>query len=67
MRTSTIWLLYLLLVVLCFAIPMKLHAQNVKIAECQENGYCIISAEMLNKIVGALEHWYEQAKTCRGA
>jgi len=67
MRASTIWLLYLLLIVLCFAIPMKLHAKNVQIAECQPNGYCIISAEMLNKIVGALEHWYEKAQTCRGA
>jgi len=43
----------------------RLYAQNVRIAECQENGYCIITAEMLQKIVGALEYWHERAQTCR--
>ena len=60
---KVLFVIFALLAIL--AIPLR--AETIKLADCQENGYCIISAEMLTKVVRALEHWHEQAKTCRGA
>lgn len=52
--------------VLIFAIVILIFATltlpaEIKIAECQ-NGVCVISEEMLDKLVQALEHWYTKAK-----
>lgn len=62
MNIRILWLAFALLIISAICIP-KLYAEDIAI--CRDDGSCIISEEMLMKMVNALEYWYKQAKTCK--
>ena len=41
-------------------------AEEVQVAQCNDDGVCVISEAMLAKIKAALEYWYNKAQTCKG-
>lgn len=64
MNIRTLWLAFLLLVISAICIP-KLHAQSY-VMQC-DNGLCVMSQELVQKLLDIIEYWKGQAKTCNGA
>lgn len=57
------WLIFALIVVLIIFVP-KLMAQEPYVMQCN-NGICVVSQSVLEKLLHVIDHWKAQAQTCR--
>ena len=65
MNIRTIWLMFTLLAILAIFIPAKIRAEESYILQC-ENGLCVMSQELLERLVQVVEYWKEKATMCKG-
>lgn len=61
LNPRTLFLTFELLCVMLVCIP-KLHAQSY-VMQC-DNGLCVMSQELVQKLLDIIEYWKGQAKSC---
>ena len=67
---NKLWLTWFLLAVFSIVgvwYAQKAVSQTANIAQCDRNGVCLITEEMLDRVIAALEYWHKQAKTCKSS
>lgn len=58
----------IILAVLITVAALTVAAEEmVQVAKCNDEGVCIISQDMLRKLMNAVVYWHEQAQSCKGA